>query len=140
MNVLGIKSKTTIRKYLNHVKGIYAPNLKKIVNIRFPNNKNLLSHEIVHRKEIYFPELLIPNYPLISLIPGVVYVFNDSLSLVNTYKSIKKAAIDLNPNNIKLNISINGREIAISRAKNKQKLVYNEKGSYYFQQNSSINR
>jgi hypothetical protein len=57
------------------------------------------------------------------------------LSLVKTYNSIIEAVEDLNPNHKKLGISFTGRQIAISRYKNKSILVDNELGSFYFAKN-----
>jgi len=84
--------------------------------------------------------LFIPNITLSSLIPNILYVYNIDFSLFNTYKSIKEAAKTLNPYNEKLGVSLRGREIAIGRAKNKIKLVYTEKGSFYFAENPSTDR
>lgn len=138
--VLGIKSRNTIFKYMNHVKGFFSPTYNEIVNIRYPYTVNLLNHEIIHRKIDNDIELKIPNTPLISLNMNLLYVFNSDLSLVNTYKSIKEAVISLNPSPARDGISIRGREIAISRAKNKQKLVFNQIGSFYFAENPNSNR
>jgi len=66
----------------------------------------------------------------------IFYVYNFEFSLVGTYKSIVEAARSLNPNsNIELGTNLRGREMAIARAKNKSKLVDNEKGSFYFAEN-----
>jgi hypothetical protein len=125
---------------MNHVKGFFSPTYNEIVNIRYPYTVNLLNHEIIHRKIDNDIELKIPNTPLISLNMNLLYVFNSDLSLVNTYKSIKEAVISLNPSPARDGISIRGREIAISRAKNKQKLVFNQIGSFYFAENPNSNR
>jgi hypothetical protein len=125
---------------MNHVKGFFSPTYNEIVNIRYPYTVNLLNHEIIHRKIDNDIELKIPNTPLISLNMNLLYVFNSDLSLVNTYKSIKEAVISLNPSPAQDGISIRGREIAISRAKNKQKLVFNQIGSFYFAENPNSNR
>ena len=138
--VLGIKSRSTIFKYMNHVKGVFSPTYNQIVNIRYPHVINLLNHEIIHKKKDNYIELKIPNLPITSLTTNLVYLFNSDLSLVNTYRSIKEAVISLNPNYKELGINLRGREITISRAKNKQKLVFNEKGSFYFAENPNSNR
>ena len=142
MSILGIKSRRTIMKYMNHVRSFYSPNYKNYVNIRYPNmdEENLLTHNIIHRNLSNIPELVIPNVNLFSLIPNELYVYNSSLSLIKIYKPIREAAKDLNPNNEKLGINVRGREIAISRSKNKKKLVYNELGSFYFAENPNSNR
>jgi len=118
--VLGIKSRSSLSRYMNHVKGFYSPTYDEIVNIRYPHIKNLLKHEIIHRRKEVFPELNIPNIPLKSLTVNLLYVYNIDLSLFNIYNSIKEAAQLLNPNYKTIGINIRGREIAISRAKNKK--------------------
>jgi hypothetical protein len=140
MYILGIKSRTTIKKYINHVKGFYAPSLDQVVNIRYPSVSNLLIHKIIHRKTKDIPELVIPNQLLSTLIPNILYVYNNDFTLVKTYKSISESVKDLNPNYKNLGISLRGREIAISRGKNKQNLIYNEKGLFYFAENPITNR
>lgn len=117
---------------MNHVKGFFSPTYNQIVNIRYPHITNLLNHEIIHKKKDNYIELKIPNLPITFLTTNILYLFNSDLSLVNTYRSIKEAVISLNPNYKELGINLRGREIAISRAKNKQKLVFNENGSFYF--------
>jgi len=138
--ILGIKSRSTLFKYMNHVKGFFSPNYNQIVNIRYPHITNLLNHEIIHKKKENYIELKIPNLPVTSLTTNILYLLNSDLTLVNTYRSIKEAEIALNPNYKELGISLRGREIAISRAKNKQKLVFNENGSFYFAENPNSNR
>jgi hypothetical protein len=140
MYIVGIKSRTTIKKYINHVKGFYAPSLDQVVNIRHPNVSNLLIHKIIHRKTKDIPELVIPNQLLSTLIPNILYVYNNDFTLVKTYKFISESVKDLNPNYNNLGISLRGREIAISRGKNKQNLIYNEKGLFYFAENPTTNR
>lgn len=117
--VLGVKCRNTLSKYMNHVKGFYSPTYHQIVNIRYPHINNHLKHEIIHRRTKVFPELNIPNTSLRSLTVNLLYVYNTDLSLFNIYNSIKEAAQLLNPNYKTLDINIRGREIAISRAKNK---------------------
>ena len=138
--VLGVKSRNTLFKYMNHVKGFYSPNLKKIVNIRYPYTDNLLMHEIIHRKVKQKSTLIIPNVSLFDLIPNILYVYNSNFSLYCIYKSIVEAARLLNPNSKDIGISLRGRDIAIGRGKNKEELVYNELGSFYFAENPNINR
>jgi hypothetical protein len=135
--ILGIKSKSTIGKYINHVKRVYSPNLKNYINIKYPyiEKENLLTHNIIDRKAKNIPDIVIPNLSLFSLIPNILYVFNSDLSLVKTYNSIIEAVEDLNPNHKKLGISFTGRQTAISRYKNKSILIDNELGSFYFAKN-----
>lgn len=142
MEVLGIKSRETIVRYINHVRTFYSPKLKNYVNIKYPyvSIENLLTHNIIHRKNINVPELIIPNISLFSLTLNKLYVYNSDLSLIKTYESIKKAVRNLNPNHEKLGISLIGREIAIARYKNKKFLVKNEIGSFYFAENPNSNR
>jgi len=111
MDVLGIKSKRTIAKYINHVKSIYSPYLKDFVNIKYPyvSKENLLTHNIIHRQVKNIPDLIIPNMSLFSLTPNVLYVYNSDLSLVKTYNSIIEAVEDLNLNHERLGISFSGR-------------------------------
>lgn len=141
MGILGIKSMRTIAKYMNHTISIYSPNLKCFVNIKYPHieKESLLIHDIIHRKTKNIPDLIIPNISLHSLVPDILYVYNPDLHLIKTYNSIKEGAIDLNPNYKKLGISIRGREIAISRYKNKKYLINNELGSFYFAKNPNSN-
>src|SRR5579864_1338978 len=89
--VLGIKSRNTIMRYMNHVKGFYSPTYKKYVNIRFLNVKVILNHKIIFRKNIVLPELIIPHTLLSSLQPNILYVYDENLSLVHKYKSIREA-------------------------------------------------
>jgi hypothetical protein len=139
ITVLGV-SRNTGFKYMNHVKGFYSPYLKEIVNIKHPHIETLLTHKIIYRKEEDISELSIPNVSLNALTLNLLYVYNSEFSLVGTYKSIVEAARNLNPNSIILGTNLRGKEIAISRAKNKSKLVDNEKGSFYFAENPSTNR
>lgn len=141
MDILGIKSIRTIARYMNHIISLYSPNLGYFVNIKYPyvEKESLLKHDIIHRKTKNIPELIIPNISLLSLKPDILYVYNSDLSLIKTYNSIKEGAIDLNPNYKKLGVSLRGREIAISRYKNKKFLVYNELGSFYFAKNPTSN-
>jgi len=67
-------------------------------------------------------------------------VYNENLSLVYRYKSIREAVRFLNPNYNKLGITLRGIEIAISRVKNKIKLVFNEIGSFYFAENPNSDK
>lgn len=138
--VLGIKSRNTIFKYMNHVKGLYSPTYGKLVNIRYPYVQTLLNHEIVHRKVKNVPELVLPNISLNSLDLNKLYVYDDNFLYINTFNSIKEAVLNLNPNHKNLGISVRGGEVAISRGKNKQILVSNEKGSFYFAENPNTNR
>ena len=138
--VLGVKSRSTIFKYMNLVKGFYSPNLKEIVNIRYPYIYNLLTHEIIHRKIKQKSALMIPNVSLFDLTLNLLYVYNSDFSLFCIYKSIVEAARLLNPNYNELGISLRGREIAIGRGKNKEELVYNELGSLYFAENPNTDR
>ena len=137
MDVLGIKSKRTIARYMNHIKNFYSPNLKSFVNIKYLyiEKENLLKHNIIHRQTKDIPALIIPDISLFSLIPDKLYVYNTDFSLLKTYESIKEGVKDLNPNYKRLGISIRGREIAISRYKNKKILIHNELGSFYFAKN-----
>jgi hypothetical protein len=137
MDILGIKSRRTIAKYINHIKSIYSPNYKDYVNIKYPHvsKENLLTHDIIYRKVKNIPELIIPNLSLFSLIPNKLDVYNSDLSLVKIYESITEAIKSLNPSYKKLEINIKGRRTAISRYKNKSILVDNELGSFYFAQN-----
>lgn len=141
IDVLGIKSKRTIAKYMNHIRSFYSPNLKGFVNIKHPyiEKESFLTHDIIHRKMKNIPELIIPNVSLFSLTPDLLYVYNSDMFLIKTYNSIKEGVKDLNPNYKKLGISIRGREITIYRYKNKKFLVYNELGSFYFVKNPNSN-
>lgn len=138
--VLGIRSRRTIMNYMNHIRGFYSPTYNEFVNIRYPHVKNLLNHEIIFRRNKELLELVIPNTPLSSLDINSLYVYNENLSLVYRYKSIREAVRFLNPNYNKLGINLRGREIAISRAKNKIKLVFNEIGSFYFAENPNSDK
>jgi hypothetical protein len=55
MDVLGIKSKRTITRYINHIKSVYSPNLKGFVNIKYPyvEKENLFTHSIIRKEKIY---------------------------------------------------------------------------------------
>jgi hypothetical protein len=139
ITVLGV-SRNTGFKYMNHVKGFYSPYFKDIVNIKHPHIETLLIHKIIYRKEEDISQLSIPNVSLNALTLNLLYVYNSEFSLVGTYKSIVEAARSLNPNSNILGTNLRGKEIAISRAKNKSKLVDNEKGSFYFAENPSTNR
>lgn len=140
MEFLGIKSRTTIRKYMNHVEGLYAPNLKEKINIRYINSDNSLKHKIIHRKTKNIHELSIPDTSLLNLTPNLLYVYRLDFSLFSTFKSINEAAKTLNPNHEKLSINLRGKEVAISRAKNKHKEVSTEVGLFYFAENPNTNR
>jgi hypothetical protein len=140
MDFLGIKSRTTIRKYINHVEGLYAPNLKEKINIRYINSNNFLKHKIIHRKTKNIPVLSIPDTSLLGLTPNLLYVYRLDFTLFSTFKSISEAAKRLNSNHKKLNINLRGKEVAISRAKNKQKEVSTEVGLFYFAENPNTNR
>jgi hypothetical protein len=138
INVLGIKSKTTIKKYMNHKEGVYSPNYNEKVNIKFPHVNELLNHTIIHRndKEKKLPPLLVPNIKIDELEPNLLYVYTKDYKLYKTYNSIVQAARDSNNSPDKRR----GRQIAITRAKNKNKLVSHEKGDFYFAENPSTNR
>lgn len=138
--ILGIKSRNIVMRYMNHTKGFYSTTYKEFVNIRYPHIKNLLNHEIIFRKNKKLPELIIPNISLSSLQLNILHVYNENLSLVHTYKSIREAVRYLNSNYKKLGISLIGRKIAISRAKNKMVLVFNEIGSFYFGENPNSDK
>jgi len=138
--VLGIQSRNTVKRYMNHVRGFYSPTYKEFVNIKYPHISNLSTHEIVFRTYKEKPELVIPNIPLFSLELNKLFVYTENLFLIYTFDSIKKAVRYLNPNHKELGINLRGKEIAISRAKNKQMLVVNEIGSFYFAENPNSNR
>jgi hypothetical protein len=121
--ILGIKSRNTVMRYMNYIRGFYSPTYREFINIKYPQINNLLSHEIVFRINKERPELIIPNISLLSLQLNILYVYNENLSLVYTYKSIREAVRYLNPSYNKLSINLISKEIAISRAKNKMKLV-----------------
>src|SRR5947207_4769144 len=138
--ILGIKSRTTVMRYMNHIKNFYSPVYKKYVNIRYPNTKSLLNHKINFETNRVIPELNIPNTSLSSLELNTLYVYDKNFSLVYKYKSIRKAVRYLNPNYKEKGINLRGKEIAISRAKNKCKLIINEKGSFYFAENRNSDK
>ena len=96
--ILGIKSRTTVMRYMNHIKNFYSPVYKKYVNIRYPNTKSLLNHKINFETNRVIPELNIPNTSLSSLELNTLYVYDKNFSLVYKYKSIRKAVRYLNPN------------------------------------------
>jgi hypothetical protein len=137
-NVLGIKSRTTVRKYMNHVDSVYSPNYNEKVNIKFPHVTMLLNKPIIHRNdnEKKLPDLNIVGVNIHELEPNLLYVYTKDYILYKTYNSIVQAARDLNS----LPSKIRGRELAITRAKNKNKLVSNEVGDFYFIENPSTNR
>jgi hypothetical protein len=138
--VVGVKSRRTLMKYMNHIRGFYSPTYNEFVNIRYPHIENLLYNEIIFRKNEELSELLISNTPLSGLELNKLYVYNENLSLIYIYKSIREAVRFLNPSYNELGISLRGREIAISRAKNKLKLVFNEIGSFYFAENPNSDK
>jgi hypothetical protein len=142
VDVLGIKSRRTIAHYINHIKSLYSPNLKGFVNIKYPflEKESLLTHNIIYRKINNIPQLIIPNVSLFSLIPNKLYVYSSDLSLIKMYESTTEAVKDLNPNYKKLGIKLRGREVAISRGKNRNILIKNELGYFYFAENPKSNR
>lgn len=108
-------------KYVNHTGDFYSFTYNKFVNIRYPHVKNLLNHEIVFKNNKEFSKLIIPSTPLSSFELNTLYVYSENLSLVYNY--------------VRLGISLRDREIAISRVKNKLKLISNDIGSFYFAEN-----
>jgi hypothetical protein len=137
-NVLGVKSRRTINKYMNHVDSLYSPNYNQKVNIKFPHINKLLTNPIIHRKdnEKNLPDISILSININELKPNLLYVYTKEYILYKTYNSIVEAARNLNTTSTKFR----GREITIARAKNKNKLVYNEKGYFYFAENPTTNR
>jgi hypothetical protein len=138
--ILGIKCRNTVMRYMNHIIGFYSLTYKEFVNIRYPYIKNLLNHRIIFIENIELPELIIPNISFSPLQFNILHMYNESLSLVHTYKSIRVVVRYLNLNHNELSINLKGKEIAISIAKNKLALVYKEIGSFYFAENPNSDK
>jgi hypothetical protein len=139
MPKLGIGSRRTIDRYMNHIKPINSPligpvNLQE-VNYTLP----LLTHELIHRAdfELLLPDLMIPGLDSpYDLAMGPVYVYTEDKLLYGTYDSIALAAKALNPSQIKPR----GREIKISRLMGLDSLVTNELGCFYFNEHPDVDR
>jgi hypothetical protein len=74
--ILGIKSRNTIMKYMNHTRDFYSSTYKKFVYIKYPYVTNLLNHKIVFRNDKMKSELIIPNTSLFSLELNKLFVYN----------------------------------------------------------------
>jgi len=83
---------------MNQTRDYYSPIYNKFVNVRYPHIKNLLNDEIVFKNNKELSELIILSTPLSSLELNTLYVYNENLSLVYTYKSIREAVRFLKPN------------------------------------------
>jgi hypothetical protein len=89
------------------------------------------------RNESHSEKLIIPNTPLTSLVPNLLYVYDTNTELFSTY-SIVKAAKALNPDAKESGINVRGKEVA--RAKNKTILVKTQLGAFYFAENPETSR
>lgn len=142
LRLLGILSRRTIARYMNHVVPLNTPPalLGGPVNLREVHFRGPLhTNPIIHRadNELLLPDLVIPdiNSPY-DLLKGPVYVYDITKKLFGIFPSIVVAARALNPNSS----NTRGREIKISRLMGLEGLVVNELGSFYFNEHPEVDR
>ena len=140
VRILGVKSRRTIGKYINHIVPIYSPLLGTVNIVVDGYDQPLITDPIIHRKgsEESLPMLSMQGFDPTSLPLGPVFALDSDFNYYNGegLSSVAQAAKLLNPS------SPNTRGMAqkISRHMNLNRSVLTELGYFYFIENPDNNR